>query len=78
LWIPVAGFAFLGTGFGVGLSRRRRALIFVMGAVLCFVLIVQVACGGGSGGPKSTAYTITVTGASGATQHSATINLTVQ
>ena len=79
LWFPVAGFAFLGTGFSVGLSRRRKAFMFVMGAVLCSALVVQVACGGaGNGGPKSTAYIVTVTGTSGATQHSTTIALAVQ
>jgi hypothetical protein len=79
LWLPVTGFAFLGTGFGASLSRRRRLLVLLMAAVLFTGLIAQTACGGGSsGGPKSTAYTVTVTAASGATQHSTTINLTVQ
>lgn len=74
-----AGFAFLGSGFGVGLSRKRRALIFLMAAVLFAGVVTQVACGGGgSGGPKSAAYSITVTGTSGATQHSTSVTLTVQ
>ena len=75
LWMPVAGFTF----FGVGLSRKRRKLMLLMGIVLCSTLVFQVACGGGStSGPKPTAYSITVTGSSGATQHSTTVNLTVQ
>jgi hypothetical protein len=78
LWMPVAGFAFLGTGF-MGLSRRRRALMLLLGLILLSGVITQLACGGGSNnGPKSTAYTITVTGTSGATQHSTTVTLKVQ
>jgi FG-GAP-like repeat/FG-GAP repeat len=76
LWFPVAGFAFLGTG--VGLSRRRRLLVVLLGTALFTGLIAQLACGGRGGGPKSTVYTVTVTGASGATQHSTTVNLIVQ
>jgi VCBS repeat protein len=76
LWLPVVGFAFLGTGFSVGLSKKRRMLAIPISAVLLSGLIAQVACGGG--GPKSTAYTVTVTGSSGATQHSATVSVTAQ
>jgi hypothetical protein len=76
LWFPVAGFAFLGAG--VGFSRKRRLLIVLVGSALFAGLAMQLACGGGSSGPKSTAYTVTVTGSSGATQHSATVNVTVQ
>jgi hypothetical protein len=76
LWFPVAGFAFLGSG--VGFSRKRRLLVVLVGAGLFAGLAMQLACGGGSSGPKSTAYTVTVTGSSGATQHSATVNVTVQ
>lgn len=76
LSFPVTGFAFL--GIGVGFSRKRRLLAVLIAAVLFAGLITQLACGGGSGRPKSTAYTITVTGSSGATQHSATVNVTVQ
>jgi hypothetical protein len=81
LWLPVTGFAFLGTGFGLGISsRKRKVLMFLVEPVLAFGLIVELGCGGGStvGGPKSRAYTVTVTGIAGATQHSATVNLTVQ
>jgi hypothetical protein len=79
LWMPVASFAFLGTGCGVGFSRKRKALMLSLGLVLFSGVITLVACGGGSNnGPKSTTYTITVTGSSGATQHSTTVNLTVQ
>jgi FG-GAP-like repeat len=76
LWFPIAGFAFLGTG--VGFWRKRRLLVVLIGAALFVGVITQLACGGGSSGPKSTAYTITVTGTSGSTQHSTTVTLTVQ
>lgn len=79
LWLPVAGFAFLGTGIGVGPSRRRRWMILLAGAALFLGIIVQAACGGGTSGiSKPTAYTVMVTASSGATQHSTTANLTVQ
>jgi hypothetical protein len=78
LWLPVTGFALLGTGFGARFSKKRRVLMFLAAIISCG-LIASVACGGGSpGGPNPTAYTITVTGSSGATQHSTQLNLTVQ
>jgi hypothetical protein len=74
-WLPVAAFGFMGTGLGCGYSRRRRCLFFV-GCVLAG-LIFEAACGGGSSGPKSVIYAITITGTSGSTQHSTTTTLTV-
>ena len=76
LWFPVAGFAFFGTS--VSVSRKRRLQVVLIGAALVGGLITQVACGGGSSGSKSAAYTVTVTGNSSTTQHSTTVNLTVQ
>jgi FG-GAP-like repeat len=85
LWLPVAGFAFLGMRLGVSPSSRklflrRRFLLFPMAVVLFLGIIMQTACGtgGSNSGLKSSAYTVTVTAASGATQHSTTVNLTVQ
>jgi len=75
LWLPLAAFAFLGRG--VGLSQRRRLSVVLVGTALFTGLMMQLACGGG-GGPKPTDYRVTVTGTSGATQHSATVPLTVQ
>jgi hypothetical protein len=75
-WLPLAAFAFMGTGLGCGDSKRRKYLFFV-GCILAG-LIFQAACGGGSSGSKSVNYAITITGTSGSTQHSTTTTLTVQ
>ena len=80
LWfslLPVAGFALAGLGLG-RTSNRKWLMRSVLGGLLLAGLIFQLACGGGSSGPHSQTYTITVTGASGSTQHSATTTLTVQ
>jgi hypothetical protein len=83
LWFPVAGFAFLGAGFGVsGSSTRKRFLVLTAGVALLLGVVLQTACGGvGSAStapPKSNAYTVTVMANSGGTQQSAAVNLTVQ
>lgn len=80
LSFPVVGFALLGTGIGVSPSRKKRFVTILLGAVLLIGFTMQTACGGGSGngGPKSTAYTVTITGTSGATQHSTAVSLNVK
>ena len=79
LWLPVTGFAFLGTGFGASFSKKRRGLMFLAAAIISCGLMASVACGGGgTSGPKATAYTVTITGNSGATQHSTTLTVVVQ
>jgi len=78
LWLPVAGFAFMGAGFGSSLTLKRKLTACLLGGILFSGLILQAACGGGGSGPRSQAYTITVTGVSGSTQHSTTTTLTIQ
>jgi hypothetical protein len=77
-WLPIVGFAFMGVCFGSSLSITRKRTVCLLGGILFSALILQVACGGGSSGPRSQTYTITVTGASGSTQHSTTMTLMVQ
>jgi len=75
LW-PVAVFGMVGAGFGSRCFPRRKLMFYVLGAVLGG-LIVQGGCGG-SGGPGSTTYTITVTGTSSSTNHSTAVPLIVK
>jgi len=75
-WLPIVGFALMGVGFGSRLSIKRKLTVCLLGCMLLSGLILQAACG--SSGPRSQAYTITLTGTSGSTQHSATTTLTVQ
>lgn len=75
LW-PVAVLGMVGAGFGSRCFTRRKLIFYLLGAVLFEGLIVQVGCGG-SGGPGSTTYTITITGTSGSTNHSTTVPLIV-
>jgi hypothetical protein len=78
LRLPVAGFALAGVGLGGRRPIRKNLMLSVLVALLLGGLIFQAACGGGSGGPGSQPYTITITGTSGSTQHSTTTMLTVQ
>jgi len=63
---------------GATLSCRssNRLVRAALGALLLGGLIFQVACNGS--GLASQAYTVTITGTSGATQHFTTATLTVQ
>jgi hypothetical protein len=74
LWLPVTGLLLMGAVF----SSRRSTRSTLLSGILLAGLSVQAACGGGSGDPGSTTYTITVTGMSGSTQHSTTTMLRVQ
>jgi len=67
-----------------GVSSQRRWLSS-LGCLIVVAILAGVACGGGSSttqqksqGTPSGSYTITVTGTSGSTTHSATVSLAVQ
>jgi peptidoglycan/LPS O-acetylase OafA/YrhL len=72
--------------FGIPARRRRWRLALAMLALLVALLGGLAACGGGLVSPPCTptpgttpgAYTITVTGTSGATTATGTVTLTVQ
>jgi trimeric autotransporter adhesin len=82
LCLPIFGPIFAGMIQGEQCQRRRKRL-----SILSFFLFagvfLQAACGGSNGtirehGTPPGSYTITVTGTSGSTQHSATTILMVQ
>jgi hypothetical protein len=76
LWLPLM----LGIA-GVG-GRQKQRHQFGLFRGLLLLLMLQMACGGNSSSshttPPPTSYTIAVTGASGAIQHSTQITVTVQ
>ena len=78
LGLPIMGLTLIGTGLKWDSSRRRRLQGLLVGCLLFAGLILQAACGGSSSGPKSKAFSVTVTGTSASTQHSATVALQVQ
>jgi hypothetical protein len=76
LWLPVAGFALIGTAFS---SLRKKLAAYVLGGILFGGLMFQAACSGASSvAQQPQTYTITVTGTSGPNQHSTTTTLIVQ
>jgi VCBS repeat protein/FG-GAP repeat protein len=64
-------------------AANRKLVLIALGLMLLLTTLSQSACGGGSnkiagGGTPAGTYTITVTGTSGSTQHSTTVQLKVQ
>jgi uncharacterized repeat protein (TIGR03803 family) len=65
VWLPLVGLASIGS---LG-AKQRRTKTMLLSCAFCLAVASQVACGGGGGGNRGTpagAYTITVTGTSGA------------
>jgi DNA-binding beta-propeller fold protein YncE len=84
IWLVLPAML-LGT-VGLAPSKRRKLLSYCIVFLLVSGCLLQVACsgtsnssgGGGTSGTPAGTYTITVTGAAGATQHAATVTLRVQ
>jgi YVTN family beta-propeller protein len=86
IWLVLPAML-LGT-VGLATPKRRKLLSYGLVCLLAGSCLLQVACsgassnggggGGGSTGTPAGSYTITVTGAAGSTQHTATVTLTVQ
>ena len=78
--LPLALLALAGAALAAWAVRRRRLALTVPLALLFLLLLLKLSgCGGGGGRsvtPPGT-YSITVTGTSGAAQHSTTVSLTV-
>jgi FG-GAP-like repeat/FG-GAP repeat len=79
-WLPLVGLVLIGAGVGSNRRSRTKLAAHALGAVLLGGMMFQAACGSGGNRivqpPKT--YTITVTGVSGSTQHSATTTIMVQ
>jgi hypothetical protein len=83
LWLPIAGLLWSWVGKNPNSSGKSRLFLLSLCSVLLAGVALETACGGGSPRPKTGgtppgAYTITIVGKAGATQHSATTALTVQ
>jgi hypothetical protein len=78
LWLPIAGLALFGIPVG-SCKRGRRIAAPIVACTFLLSSISFVGCGGGPGSKSVVKnYTVTVTGTSGATQHSIAVNVTVQ
>jgi len=72
-WLPLA---LLGIAL-VGVRKKATSRQWALCGFLTLLFMMQAACGGGSS-PPPPSFIVTVTGASGATQHTAQVTVTLQ
>lgn len=83
LWMPVAGLAFVGLGFGSRVRKKKSVLGGLAFLVVATLILLQPACGGHSSSTTTTGtpagtYTITITATSGTFSQTTPITLVVQ
>jgi hypothetical protein len=86
LWLPLSGFLLAGVLLAKGRGSKQTWLTCLLACALAGLLGTQMACGGsqgsstggGGGGTTAGSYVINIQGTSGATQHSASVNLSVR
>jgi hypothetical protein len=77
IWLALPAML-LGT-VAMAAPKRRKLLSCCLAFLLVGGCLLQAACGGsGGGGTPAGAYTVTVTGGAGSTQHAAILRVTVQ
>lgn len=78
IWFPILGIALLARGFCLRVRDDGMGFRILPFAALLALVFLAACSGTYSGGPKSTNYAITITGASGQTSHSSTLTVTIQ
>ncbi len=82
-WMQLPGFGILGLFLAGQRSRRKQLAIVALSFIISSLLLISGCAGGtgiapqGNSGTPSGSYSITVTGSSGALQHSLVLSLTV-